>query len=1126
MREVLESLERAGQPSTGPSRADLADAVRQAQQAHLALLLQLDSDELPAEELQILRRHANYLELLAGEVGQDQAGDAYFVAGTIFEWLARLAPSEASADEASTLTRGRVGDLVRASLAYSSGRHEAASGLAARRASEIFLAEHYRPEVLHEAALVILRTLSRDFRGALAADAAYGRSVRAAEPAADRDWAAIGLLSRVAEACAVHAAAMLTGDERLFANADLRVAEAVALAARVGDEMLLALFQRLEAAVSAMRSRSTFQALRTAGLEETLIQWFAGRTPELWSGQAEAVEAGLLDVDRSFVLSLPTGSGKTFLAQLRILATLDRYPDAWVVYVAPTRALVREVYRELLGGLRPHGVRVRKIVASAEIASLGEGQELLAVAAPRTCVVLTPERLDIYVRAQPEIMGSCRLMVIDEAHHLGDPTRGARLETLIGLMRTLRTNVSVLLLSAFMANAAQLAEWLGDASVMRSTVRPTRQLRGICVRYNENQLPNLYLYGTGRNARLLTERTEGEPRKTLASRRSYDVGAVLASRPDDLQPATLSLPGLGAGENWVEARPNGARKEGRTSLTEIAAMVAHAVLNHPGLVLVFLPKTQWAESVARRIAELSPLKEAMAPYARAAATYVGETHPLVYALARAIAYHHSRLPDEVLRIVEAAASAQQLEVLCATSGLQAGVNLPAAVVVVVGDPQPSDSPNPSFRDFANMAGRAGRPGWDTEGLTLYVPPSITRRNRLDTTTTRYLVPQEEDFLVESALAAQLQELLADPRVRPLAELPEQLQQVLLALWASGVSDEEEVRRFLSHLLASPDLAVDPLPALIASSLEDAQAQHPRKLGRFARTALPLSTCLDLDEQVQSLRERSATAEWTASVASQVAVVATLLVSVPFFATRVRSGLPERADLSVIPEVIEAWVAGVGYAAIAGLLTERTGGTFDEARAVSVVTAAAGLLAWGAGSLLSIAAEDEPIVDAEPLLPYFIRFGVSSEVAAYLRLLGVSDRLGTAFLAARYPDDGEAVTLQSVESWTRSPEGRAAIREQYAANPISRLAVETDLGLFDDLTNEPAEEFVVAGRAPEWWAPGTVVDIVDDPDGASAHDLVGGRTWSVVGGLPIGLAVVTDRTSRRASAVSFGSHILE
>src|SRR5216683_6138839 len=64
-------------------------------------------------------------------------------------------------------------------------------------------------------------------------------------------------------------------------------------------------------------------------------------------------------------------------------------------------------------------------------------------------------------------------LVVDEIHLLGDPTRGPVLEALLARVRGTDSPLHIVGLSATVANAAQIAEWLG-ARLVRIGWRPSR----------------------------------------------------------------------------------------------------------------------------------------------------------------------------------------------------------------------------------------------------------------------------------------------------------------------------------------------------------------------------------------------------------------------------------------------------------------------------------------------------------------------------------------------------------------------------------------------------------------------------------------------------------------------------
>lgn len=84
-------------------------------------------------------------------------------------------------------------------------------------------------------------------------------------------------------------------------------------------------------------------------------------------------EKGLLGSSRrAVVVSLPTSSGKTLIAQFRILQALNQfdYEKGWVAYLAPTRALVNQVTRQLRSDFTSLPVVVEKVSPALEVDSV------------------------------------------------------------------------------------------------------------------------------------------------------------------------------------------------------------------------------------------------------------------------------------------------------------------------------------------------------------------------------------------------------------------------------------------------------------------------------------------------------------------------------------------------------------------------------------------------------------------------------------------------------------------------------------------------------------------------------------------------------------------------------------
>ncbi|MCD6324488.1 MAG: DEAD/DEAH box helicase [Desulfurococcales archaeon] len=179
--------------------------------------------------------------------------------------------------------------------------------------------------------------------------------------------------------------------------------------------------------------------------------------------QEEAVRAGLLK-GRNIVVSAPTASGKTLIAELALIR-------AWLegkkgIYAVPLKSLAAEKAEEFRFWSKL-GMKVG--LTTGDYDEPGEWLGKYDV------VVSTYERLDSILRLKPSWLPEVSVIVIDEFHMIRDSERGPIIELLT--VKALRMGVQVIGLSATIGNPDELAEWIG-ASLVVSEWRPVKLIEG------------------------------------------------------------------------------------------------------------------------------------------------------------------------------------------------------------------------------------------------------------------------------------------------------------------------------------------------------------------------------------------------------------------------------------------------------------------------------------------------------------------------------------------------------------------------------------------------------------------------------------------------------------------------
>ncbi|MBN2255373.1 MAG: DEAD/DEAH box helicase, partial [Deltaproteobacteria bacterium] len=194
--------------------------------------------------------------------------------------------------------------------------------------------------------------------------------------------------------------------------------------------------------------------------------------------QQQALEA----ISRTDCLvTAPTGTGKTWIAERVIAAVFESGGRAW--YASPLKALTNSKRVEFSAtfGADNVGILTGDVKENAD-----------APIVVGTTEILRNQLYDVMHRGEDL---DCDLVILDEAHFLGDRERGVVWEE---IMIYLPTRINLLLLSATIGNAGEIAGWLEsirgkECVVVREEKRPV-------------PLHPLFLRPSGRIMPLLTKK--------------------------------------------------------------------------------------------------------------------------------------------------------------------------------------------------------------------------------------------------------------------------------------------------------------------------------------------------------------------------------------------------------------------------------------------------------------------------------------------------------------------------------------------------------------------------------------------------------------------------------------------
>lgn len=375
----------------------------------------------------------------------------------------------------------------------------------------------------------------------------------------------------------------------------------------------------------------------------------------LYPPQEIAVSSGILE-GRNMLVTTPTASGKTLIAMMAIVKTLERGQKA--AYMTPLRALASEKHEDLkvLEGMTISGKKPRVSVATSDYDS--SGRELAAA----DVIVLTNEKMDTLFRHGAEWLGEIGLFVSDEIHLIGDRERGPTLEMMLTKVRRQYPAAQIVALSATVANSDELAGWLG-CELVESGWRPTRLVEGV-----------------------------------------YEHGSIKLNDGKRIQFKGSGMQGMAAVDLAVESLGDGGQAlifaETRKRASSLAAKAAEGVYTR-----LDSSAREQATNASASILDRGEDSEI--------------TRTLSQLVSKGVAFHHAGLGPSSRKIVEDAFKKGVIKVLASTPTLAAGVNLPARRVVIASilryDSEYGGSVPISVLDYKQLCGRAGRPKYDIAG---------------------------------------------------------------------------------------------------------------------------------------------------------------------------------------------------------------------------------------------------------------------------------------------------------------------------------------------------------------------------------------------------------------------------
>ena len=405
------------------------------------------------------------------------------------------------------------------------------------------------------------------------------------------------------------------------------------------------------------------------------------------------VISDVLTPKKSIVVGMPTSAGKSLLAEMQILFSIHNYQTRdfkpTICYIVPTNALIAQVKNDLQSDFKEFNFHIETALPYYDVDDI---ENEILMREHIDILISTPEKLESLVRQNHPAIKNTRLVIMDEAHNLGDNSRGSKFELVLAAIKQYMKQANFLLLSPFIHNAKEISEWLADSPRNASTISiewaPTRQYIGCNLLKHNKTESVLQFYQSARN-QLGSENIE----IALSSVPQTVKEEIGSDSIDNTVRLCVILNDFIAQDGNILVLCGG-----RGTTLKLATNIKE-YFTRKGM----LPDISQDEEIQKAI-EIVKLEN-------------GESSALIDCLKYGICYHNSGLSSLVKETLEELVRNNKIKIIFATTTLAQGMNFPINTVIfdtvkIRGKGELSNA------EFWNIAGRAGRAYKDKEGYVI------------------------------------------------------------------------------------------------------------------------------------------------------------------------------------------------------------------------------------------------------------------------------------------------------------------------------------------------------------------------------------------------------------------------
>eukprot|EP00818_Percolomonas_sp_WS_P000242 CAMPEP_0117455858 /NCGR_PEP_ID=MMETSP0759-20121206/11579_1 /TAXON_ID=63605 /ORGANISM="Percolomonas cosmopolitus, Strain WS" /LENGTH=1009 /DNA_ID=CAMNT_0005249181 /DNA_START=132 /DNA_END=3161 /DNA_ORIENTATION=+ len=386
--------------------------------------------------------------------------------------------------------------------------------------------------------------------------------------------------------------------------------------------------------------------------------------PSLYPWQQELLSIPTLREGGNMVYSVPTSGGKTLPAEIMMLHTVKNLKKS-ALLILPYVSLVNEKYDDF----QDHSIDFPGLEVDAYFANRGilpplEGERIMVATIEKSVSLMNS-------LVETNRLRELGLIVIDEFHLVGDP-RGHHIEAILSKLMFLKQKglpaPQILGMSATIPNLQNLSDWI-NGDLYESKFRPVELKEYVVLSHVDSQ----------------TKKSE---------------------------------------QHVHEIQMNGERqfvRKLKTPQNPLFELIKETLADGDKSALVFCAKRVDTENLCKQLGKILAKSnpDQSQDFDEDIVKVLATSKITRDTLNHGIAYHHAGLHKDQREIVESLFKEKKIRILFCTSTLAAGVNLPAARVILNGISVGGQCLKKA--QYMQMCGRAGRAGYDKEGESFLLP---------------------------------------------------------------------------------------------------------------------------------------------------------------------------------------------------------------------------------------------------------------------------------------------------------------------------------------------------------------------------------------------------------------------